>query len=79
MFGLLLLTFLLRRRGWEVVYLGANVPVQKLETTVAATNPDLVLMAAQRLQAAASLLEAAQVLQREGRALAYGGLIFNEV
>ena len=24
--GPLLLTFLLRRRGWEVVYLGANVP-----------------------------------------------------
>jgi DNA-binding transcriptional MerR regulator len=76
-FGLLMLTFLLRRRGWEVIYLGANVPVERLETTVAATNPDLVIMAAQQLHSAATLLDSAQLLQREGRILAYGGLVFN--
>lgn len=76
-FGLLLLTFLLRRRGWEVVYLGANVPVEQLETTVAVTKPNLVIMAAQQLHSAATLLEAAELLQREGVALAYGGLVFN--
>ncbi len=75
--GLLLLTFLLRRRGWAVVYLGANVPVDWLETTVAATRPQLAILAAQQLPTAATLLDMAQVLQREGVPLAYGGLIFN--
>ena len=75
--GLSLLTFLLRRRGWEVVYLGANVPIEQLETTVAVIQPQLVVMAAQLLHTAAALKEAAQVLQQAGVPLAYGGLIFN--
>jgi DNA-binding transcriptional MerR regulator/methylmalonyl-CoA mutase cobalamin-binding subunit len=78
-FGLLLLTFLLRRRGWEVVYLGANVPTERLETTVSATDPQLVILAAQRLETAATLLELAQSLQRLGVPTAYGGLIANSV
>jgi DNA-binding transcriptional MerR regulator len=76
-FGLLLLTLLLRRRGWAVVYLGANVPVARLETTVEATSPQMVILAAQQLHSAASLLEAAQALQDLEVPLAYGGLIFN--
>jgi DNA-binding transcriptional MerR regulator len=74
---LLLLTFLLRRQGWEVVYLGANVPTAQLETTVAVTKPQLVTMAAQRLHTAATLREAAQLLQQAETPMAYGGLIFN--
>jgi cobalamin-dependent methionine synthase I len=77
--GLLLLTFLLRRRGWEVIYLGANVPIERLETTVAAIEPQLVIVAAQLLHTAATLKEAAQVLQRAEVPLAYGGLVFNEL
>jgi DNA-binding transcriptional MerR regulator len=76
-FGPLLLTLLLRRRGWEVIYLGANVPIQRMETTIAATQPQLVILAAQRLQTAATLLNAAHSLEREAVPLAYGGLIFN--
>jgi hypothetical protein len=72
-----LLTFLLRRRGWQVLYLGANVPIEQLETTVTAAKPNLVIMAAQRLHTAAKLVEAAQLLQQERVPLAYGGLIFN--
>ncbi len=75
--GPLLLTFLLRRRGWQVLYLGANVPTERLETTVAATKPQLAILAAQRLRTAATLVEAAAVLQQEQVPLAYGGLIFN--
>jgi DNA-binding transcriptional MerR regulator len=75
--GLLLLTFLLRRRGWDVVYLGADVPLEQLESTVAAIQPQLVVMAAQRLHSAASLREAALLLKQTGVPLAYGGLIFN--
>ena len=77
--GPLLLTFLLRRRGWEVVYLGANVPIEQLATTVAVVRPQLVIMAAQLLHTAATLKEAAEELQHAGVPLAYGGLIFNLV
>ena len=75
--GLLLLTFLVRRRGWEVVYLGTNVPIEQLETTLAVIQPQLVIMAAQLLHTAASLREAAQVLQQQEIPLAFGGRIFN--
>ena len=78
-FGLLFLTLLLRRRGWEVVYLGANVPVERLETTVSAVHPQLVILAAQRLHTAATLMEVAQSLQRLGVPTAYGGMIANLV
>jgi DNA-binding transcriptional MerR regulator len=76
-FGLLLLTFLLRRRGWEVVYLGANVPSEQLENTVAAVDPQLVILAAQQLHTAATLLDLALVLHPAGIPLAYGGMVFN--
>jgi DNA-binding transcriptional MerR regulator len=75
--GLLLLTFLLRRRGWEVIYLGANVPADRLETTVRVTQPHLAILAAQQLHSAATLLEMARVLLREEVPLAFGGLVFN--
>ncbi len=75
--GLLVLTFLLRRRGWDVVYLGADVPIEQLETTVAIIQPQLVIMAAQLLHTAATLRELAQVLQQGRVPLAYGGLVFN--
>jgi DNA-binding transcriptional MerR regulator len=76
-FSLLLLTLLLRRRGWEVIYLGADVPMERLETAMAATHPQLAILAAQQLHSAATLLDTAQVVQREGVPPAYGGLIFN--
>lgn len=75
--SLLLITFLLRRRGWEVVYLGANVPVERLEVTVEATQPRLVLLAAQQLHSAATLREMAQALEGQEVLVAYGGLVFN--
>jgi len=75
-FSLLLLTFLLRRQGWAVTYLGASVPVEQLESTLAMTRPQLVILAAQQLHTAATLWDVAQVLHREQVPLAYGGLIF---
>jgi hypothetical protein len=75
--SLLLVTFLLRRRGWEVVYLGANVPVERLEVTVEVTRPELVVLAAQQLHSAATLMDMAQVLHETEIQVAYGGLIFN--
>jgi hypothetical protein len=76
-FPLLLITLFLRMRGWDVVYLGANVPLNKLDTTVQSSKPDLIVSTAQQLHTAAKLFEVAQYLLAEGVPLAYGGLIFN--
>ncbi|MBK8987082.1 MAG: MerR family transcriptional regulator [Chloroflexi bacterium] len=74
---LLLLSLLLRHRGWRVIYLGANVPTSRLEATVDLIKPDLVVLAAQQLSTVASLLEVAQVLHKKEVRVAYGGLILN--
>lgn len=76
-FPLLLTTLLLRQRGWEVIYLGANVPISKLDATINATGPDLIISTAQQLFTAASLFEVAQFLVEQEVQLAFGGLIFN--
>lgn len=75
--GPLLLTFLLRRRGWNVVYLGANVPAGEVETTLARVQPRLVILSAQQLHTAANLLDLAEAMRPRGVPLAYGGVIFN--
>ena len=75
-FSALLLAWLLRRQGWPVTYLGANVPLLRLEEALAAIKPKLVVMPAQRLPSAAALLEMASFLGQQGQALAYGGRIF---
>jgi hypothetical protein len=73
----LLLAFLLRQRGWDVVYLGARVPAARLEATIAKVKPSLVILTAQHLHSAAMLLEAAQIVRGAQVPLAYGGRIFN--
>lgn len=77
-FGPLLLSLLLRRRGWEVVYLGANVPIRSIETTVGVVRPHLVILTAQQLHTAASLLEMAEVLHQERVPVGFGGLVFTK-
>jgi hypothetical protein len=78
-FSTLLLNLLLRRRGWDVIYLGANVPAIRIEPTLESAKPQLVIMAAQHLPTAATLLEMSQVFQEARVPLAFGGLIFNRV
>ncbi|MCA9990727.1 MAG: MerR family transcriptional regulator [Ardenticatenaceae bacterium] len=75
-FSPLLLTLLLRRRGWEALYLGSNVPLLRMEATIARNKPRLVILSAQTLFTAAHLLEMGELLQREQVPLAFGGLIF---
>jgi DNA-binding transcriptional MerR regulator len=75
--ALLLLTVLLRRRGWDVVYLGANVPIIQLEHTLRGADPFLVVSVAQTLPSAASLRRMGEFLAVHGVHLAYGGGIFN--
>ena len=76
-FSPLLLTLFLRRRGWDVVYLGANVPVARLESAIDTVRPQLVILSAQQLHTAVGLLEMAWLLQEQHIPLAFGGLVFN--
>jgi len=76
-FSPLMLAFLFRRRGYDVVYLGANVPIEKLETAVSTIHPQLVIISAQTLYTAGSMLPMAQQLFKIGIPLAYGGAIFS--
>jgi methanogenic corrinoid protein MtbC1 len=78
-FSSLLISLMLRRQGWEVVYLGANVPLDRMEAAVKQIKPVMVVMSAQTLIAAASLLEMAEMLQTLGVPLAYGGAVFNHI
>ncbi len=76
-FGPLLISFILRRNGWDVTYLGANVPVDQLVATLSVARPNLVVLSAQLLITAASLRRTAIMLQGQNIPLAYGGRIFN--
>jgi DNA-binding transcriptional MerR regulator len=78
-FSPLLLALFLRRRSWDIVYLGANVPVGRLESAITSTKPRLLILSAQQLHTAASLLDVARFLQERQVPLAYGGLVFNLV
>lgn len=74
----LMITLFLRYRGWDVVYLGANVPLSKLESTIRSAKPKLLIMTAMTIYSAASLYQAASSLIVSGIPLAYGGRIFNQ-
>jgi DNA-binding transcriptional MerR regulator len=76
-FGLLLLVLLLRRRGWDVVYLGADVPILRLESALQAANPYLVVTVAQTLPSAASLRRMGEFLASRDLRMAYAGGIIN--
>jgi MerR family transcriptional regulator, light-induced transcriptional regulator len=78
-FPVLLLSLFLRRRGLGVIYLGANLPIERLGETAAAIKPNLIVLAAQHLPSAAALQSALLSLQGLGISLAYGGLVFNRI
>lgn len=79
-FAPLALTILLRYRGWDMIYLGANVPLGRFISTVESIKPNLIIMTAQQLFTAAKLSEIAQNVAAENQAtLAFGGRIFNMV
>ncbi len=75
----LFLSLLLRRKGYKVVDLGADIPLDQMQTTIQAIKPDLVVMAAQQLTTAASILGVARLLEECEVAFAFGGSIFNRI
>lgn len=78
-FPIELLGLLLQRRGLSVLYLGADIPAERLVETARVARPDLVILAAQRLASASTLQSAARALQAGGIPLAYGGLVFSRI
>lgn len=77
--ALLMLAFILRWRGWEVTYLGADIPLDQLDATLRTASPHLVLSAAQTLPGAASMSELAEIVNSQSIPLAFGGGIFNQI
>lgn len=78
-FSALLMTYLLRRAGRQAHFLGANVPLQRLEQALSSTRPSLVILIAQQLQTAASALSLAYLVQEKRIPLAFAGRIFNRM
>jgi DNA-binding transcriptional MerR regulator len=72
----LLLSLLLRRRGFSVIYLGANVPAADFEETVKSVRGKLIILVAQTLVSAATLQTTAQALADLHTPIGYGGRIF---
>ena len=73
----LLLSLLLRRRGLNVLYLGANVPVSHLSETVKNSRANLVVLVAQLLTTAAALQQTTIALSWQNIPVAFGGRIFS--
>jgi DNA-binding transcriptional MerR regulator len=78
-FSMVMLNLLLRRRGYRVVFLGANVPNEHLDETTDSIKPDLVILASQHLASAANLQKAANLLFQKNVHVGYGGRVFNSV
>jgi hypothetical protein len=75
----LLLSLSLRRRGWRVIYLGADLPAEHLVETATGIRPDLVILTAQQLDTASALNSLALALEKTHIPLGFGGLIFNRI
>lgn len=73
----LLLSLLLRRRGLNVIYLGANVPADRFAETALKVKANLVILVSQTLSAAAHLQHAALALTTNKVQVGFGGRIFN--
>ncbi|MFO7168239.1 MAG: cobalamin-dependent protein [Chloroflexota bacterium] len=77
--GVLLATLFLVRRGWHVVYLGAQVPLPDLLELIQKVRPELVCLSASTAETAGTMREVAQALEQRFPQVrfGYGGRIFN--
>jgi DNA-binding transcriptional MerR regulator len=75
-FSLVLMTLLMRRRGFPVIYLGANVPLMQFDETLSLVKPALIVLSAQQLVTSAALFEVTKRLGHFNTKIAYGGRIF---
>lgn len=78
-FASLLVALLLRRRGWDVTYLGEDVPVEQLERTMEMARSSMVVLTAQMLHTAANLRDMALIVEKARLTLGFGGYIFRNL
>ncbi len=76
--SLLVISLFLRRQGWEVIDLGANVPLDRLEHMLTAMRPQLVIASAQHLPTAYTLRAMASSVTKLHIPFAFGGRVFNQ-
>jgi DNA-binding transcriptional MerR regulator len=78
--GLMMLAVFLARRTWDIVYLGANVPIADLLQTIEQVQPALVCLSASNDRTARTLSSAASaigLLPPPRPLVAFGGAAFN--
>jgi MerR family transcriptional regulator, light-induced transcriptional regulator len=78
--GILLVSLILRRHGWRVIYLGQNVPANPLHWAIGGQRPSLVCLSATTRGSAESLVEVARSIHQLPEPhprLALGGWAFN--
>jgi methanogenic corrinoid protein MtbC1 len=78
--GALLLSVLLVRHGWQVVYLGAQVPLADLLDTINRLQPDMVCMSASTVETALELVDVGRVVTKlppPAPQFGFGGRAFN--
>lgn len=76
--GALMIALFLRRRGFDVIYLGASVEPNSLIADVQNLRPAALLMSASRPQAVINLIDLYSKLSAYPGFLVFGGRIFNE-
>jgi len=75
-YALVVLTYLLRRRGWPVIFLNASLPLSDLLRTVEQERPALVLACVQTVLSSGALLMEAEALMAAAVPFAFGGSVF---
>jgi MerR family transcriptional regulator, light-induced transcriptional regulator len=79
--GIMMLAVFLARRAWDVIYLGANVPIADLVQTIEQVQPALVCLSASNDRTASLLSATANaitLLPPPRPLVAFGGIPFND-
>jgi len=72
-----LLALRIRRRGSNVIFLGANVPTTRFAEAIKKVKADRVILVAQQLTSAATLQQSALALSNQNIHIAFGGRIIS--
>lgn len=62
--GLLMLVVMLRWRGWDVKYLGPDLPLERLAEALQPIQPQLLMFSANRLETAQQLIGLSDILEK---------------
>lgn len=80
--GLLMLVVMLRWRGWDVKYLGPDLPLENMDQALAPLHPQVLLFSANRPETAAQLLALPQIMNgfpQPHPLVIFGGQAFQKI